>query len=236
MQLSLFNSKPTITKPVPALFEEKIRILLGRHLPEAAMEDVVLQLHENPINIKIVRCRTSKTGDFRAPHKEAPARITINGSLNPYAFLITLLHELAHQHISLDHIRLLKKFTLRRKSRPLPHGKEWKEKFRLLMQPYLNNEVFPLEILPVLIQYLENPKASSSVDHCLSKVLKNYDPPDFTARLEELPPDAIFTLHGRRTFCKKERVRTRYRCICMTTNRIYLVSAGAPVMTVGFTI
>jgi hypothetical protein len=49
-------------------------------------------------------------------------------------------------------------------------------------------------------------------------------------RLEELPFDAVFTLHGRRIFQKKEKVRTRYRCICLNTNRIYLVSAGAPVM------
>jgi hypothetical protein len=97
------------------------------------------------------------------------------------------------------------------------------------MKPYLSNEVFPDDILPVIIQYLENPKASSSVDHHLSKVLKNHDPHDATVRLEELPFDAVFSLHGKRVFTKKEKVRTRYRCICMNTNRVYLVNAGAPV-------
>ena len=232
MQLSLFQSKPRAASPTPARFGEKIRLVLGPKLPAGAVEDVVDQLVENPINLKVVRERTSKSGDFRAAHKDDPARITVNGNLNPYAFLITLVHEVAHHHVNLDHTRALQKFSLRRKKRPLPHGMEWKEKFRLLMEPYLHEAVFPVDILPVIIRYLENPKASSSADHHLSKVLKKYDPPDATIRLEELPPDAVFTLHGRRTFQKKEKIRTRYRCICLNTNRVYLVSAGAPVESV----
>jgi SprT protein len=232
VQLSLFNPKPSIARMAPAIPGEKIRSVLGPRLPENALEDVVAQILENPISLKVVRHRTSKSGDFRAPYNGSPARITVNGNLNPYAFLITLVHELAHHHVHLDHDRLLKKFTLRRKSRPLPHGKEWKAKFRLLMQPYLSLEVFPPDILPVVVQYLENPRASSSVDHLLSKVLKKHDPPDLTCRLEELPYDAIFNLHGKRFFRKKEKIRTRYRCICLQTNRIYLVSPGAPVMLV----
>lgn len=229
MQLSLFQTKPPPTKPAPSHLEEKIRSVLGPRLPDAAVDDVVEQILENPVSLKIVRQRTSKSGDFRAAHKHEPSRITVNGNLNPYAFLITLVHELAHHHVNLDHLQKLKKFTLRRKTRPLPHGNEWKNKFRLLMEPYLNQEVFPMDVLPVLSRYLENPKASSSVDHKLSKVLGKYDPPDETVRLEELPFDAVFTLHGRRFFQKKEKIRTRYRCICMQTKRIYLVSAGAPV-------
>ncbi len=232
MQLSLFQSKPHIATPVPLFSREKIRSVLIPHLPEAAVNNVVALILGNPLSLKVVRQRTSKSGDFRAPHTGNPGRITVNGNLNQYAFLITLIQELAHHHVFLDHEQALKKFTLRRKSRPLPHGKEWKSKFRLLMQPYLIMAVFPPDLQPVLIQYLENPKASSSVDHKLSKALKLYDPPDLTLRLEELPFDAIFTLHGKRFFRKKEKVRTRYRCICMKTNRIYLVSPGAPVVPV----
>ena len=226
MQLSIFHSSP------PAFPGEKIRSVLRPHLPGAALEILVSLFFEHPISLKVVQQRTSKSGDFRAPHKGAPGRITVNGNLNPYAFLITLVHELAHHHVFLAHELSLRKFTLRRKSRPLPHGKEWKEKFRQLMNPCLNAEIFPADILPVLARYLENPKASSSVDHLLSKVLKKYDPPDETLRLEELPFDTVFMLHGKRFFRKKEKVRTRYRCLCLKTNRMYLVSPGAPVMPV----
>ena len=230
MQLSLFHSKPPAAKPPASHFEEKIRSVLGPRLPLLSVEDAVTQIAENPISIRVVGQRTSKSGDFRAAYKNEPARITVNGNLNPYAFLITLIHELAHHHANLDHTLALQKFSFRRKSRPLPHGKEWKNKFRQLMAPYLNAEVFPDDILPVLVQYLENPRASSSADHHLSKVLKNYDPHDATLRLEELPFDAVFTLHNRRSFQKKEKIRTRYRCICLNSNRIYLVSANAPVV------
>jgi hypothetical protein len=229
VQLSLFQTTLTPTKPAPNPLEEKIRPALRLRLPAAAVEDVVAQIAGNPVGLKIVRHRTSKSGDFRAAHKHEPSRITINGNLNPYAFLITLIHELAHHHVHLDHLQKLKKFTLRRKTRPLPHGKEWKDKFRLLMEPYLNPDVFPADILPALRHYMENPKASSSADHKLSKVLGLHDPPDATVRLEELPFDAVFTIHGRKVFRKKEKIRTRYRCICQQSNRIYLVSAGAPV-------
>jgi len=229
VQLSLFQSKPRISKSAPTPLDEKIRIVLGPRLPEAAVDDVVDQITGNPVSLKVVRNRTSKAGDFPPPFQHAPARITVNGTLNPYAFLITLVHELAHHHVSLDYARASKKFTLRRKKRPLPHGKEWKQMFCALMKPYLNSGIFPVELLPVVIEHFKNPKASSSADHKLSKALKKYDPPDDTIRLEELPFDAVFSIHGRRLFRKKEKARTRYRCICLQTNRIYLVSPNAPV-------
>jgi hypothetical protein len=156
----------------------------------------------------------------------------VNGTLNPYAFLITLIHELAHHHVQADYEQLLRKFTFRRKVKPLPHGTEWKEKFRNLITPFLKTEIFPAELLPVLHDYFENPKASSSADHDLARALKRYDPPDPAVRLEELPFDAVFTLQGRRIFRKKEKIRTRYRCICLKTSKIYLVSAGAPVIRI----
>ena len=211
---------------------DRLRSVLGSRLPEMALEEMVKLVLDRPISLKVVKERTSKAGDFRAPHQGSPARITVNGSLNPYAFMITLVHELAHHHTWLDHEQSLKKFTLRRKARPLPHGKEWKASFQKLMVPFLNPMVFPPELLPFVVRYLVNPKASSSADHKLSKALKQFDPPDPTIRLEELPFDAVFSLHGKRFFRKKERVRTRYRCICLKTNRVYLVSPGAPVMPV----
>lgn len=230
VQLTPFQLKTPRTSLAPAPPEEKIRTAIGHRIPVTAVDSVVRQICDNPVSLKVVQHRISKSGDFRAARGKDPARITVNGNLNHYAFLITLIHELAHHHVNTDHSRGLNKFSFRRKATPLPHGREWKEKFRLLMEPYLNNEVFPDDILPGLFHYLENPKASSSADHRLSRVLKKYDPPGLTVRLEELPHDAVFTLHGRKTFRKKERIRTRYRCICLNTNRIYLVSAGAPVL------
>jgi len=234
MQLSLFNSfltnqPPPTVRPVTPTLEEKLRSVIGPRMPAAALEIFTGQFLEHPVRLVVTGHRTSKSGDYRPAQRGKPPRITVNGNLNPYAFLITLIHELAHLHVDLDHSDSLKKVSFRKKSKPLPHGMEWKNKFRLLMQPYMHPAVFPAGLLRIVVNYLENPKASSSADHLLTEALMKYDPPGNTVPLESLPFDAVFSLHGRKLFQKKEKVRTRYRCICRHTGRIYLVSANAPV-------
>lgn len=232
MQLSLFQQKHARPAPAESHLEKQLRAVLRDRLPEPALDDVVGVMFEHPVSLRVTRNRTSKLGDYRPAQQNLGPRISVNGTLNPYAFLITLIHELAHHHVQVDYQQYLGKFTFRRKVKPLPHGTEWKEKFRKLMAPFLNNEIFPAELLPVLHDYFKNPKASSSADHDLARALKCFDPPDPSVRLEILPFDAVFSLQGRRIFRKKERVRTRYLCVCLKTNKIYLVSAAAPVIRI----
>ncbi|MDP4750251.1 MAG: SprT-like domain-containing protein, partial [Schleiferiaceae bacterium] len=49
--------------------------------------------------VDAVAPRSSKWGDFRPAHDGKPARIRVNRDLPPDAFLLTLLHELAHAHV-----------------------------------------------------------------------------------------------------------------------------------------
>jgi hypothetical protein len=226
MQLKLFFSK---APSPPSPLEAKLKSVLQGRIPAAAINHVVDVFLEFPLGLHITRDRTSKLGDYRPARLNQSSRITVNGTLNLYAFLITLVHEIAHHHVHIEYSRSLKAFSFRRKRKPLPHGTEWKEKFRQLIAPMLNTAVFPPELLPVMTDYFQNPKASSAADHELTRALKQYDPPDSTVRLEDLPYDALFTLHGRRFFRKKEKLRSRYRCICLKSNRTYLVSAAAPV-------
>lgn len=186
-------------------------------------------IQNHNLQLKITPHRSSKSGDFRAPHGKYPGRITVNGNLNQYAFLITMVHELAHYYTWLNHQRPGITFTLCRSPRPRPHGKEWKNQFHALMQPFLNETVFPDDILSSLSCYLENPKASTGADHFLARALQKYDPSDQALCLDELPHNAVFTLNGKRSFRKKELLRKRYRCICLSTNRAYLISSHAPV-------
>jgi hypothetical protein len=230
MQLSLFKRQPpesTITNDKRA---GKNRQVLEKFIPAEALDEVLGLLLENPVRLTIVKERTSKTGDYRAPFRHQPARITVNGNLNPYSFLLTLIHEMAHHRVWTEYNNHKKRLFPLRKRQPLPHGKEWKHHFKSLMTPFLTEEIYPPSILPVLTSYLENPKASSSADHNLSNVLRAFDIPGDTTLLESLPVDSLFSLHGKRVFRKKEKIRTRFRCICMKTNRIYLVSANAPVV------
>ena len=45
---------------------------------------------------KVKKSRSSKYGDYRPPLKGSNHLITINYDMNKYAFLITLVHEIAH--------------------------------------------------------------------------------------------------------------------------------------------
>lgn len=186
-------------------------------LPAGTADDLMEYWDEKPFHLKIVRHRHSKSGDFRPAHNGNPPRITVNGDLSPSAFLITLIHELAHH-------------TVQKKPRPRPHGIEWKSKFREMMQPFLISSVFPPEILIPLQKYMKNPLASTSADQNLSRALKNPEENNGQVHLENLPPDAVFRIHNGKTFRKKEKLRKRYRCICLQNQRIYLISPVAPVV------
>ena len=70
--------------------------LLGQYLPSEAVEEVYHWLVEKKIHLKITRSRRTKLGDYRPPINHPNHRISVNHNLNPYSFLITFIHELAH--------------------------------------------------------------------------------------------------------------------------------------------
>ena len=68
---------------------------LSKYIPKNAVTLVQEILEEHPLDIKIVKERLTKHGDFkRTIHNKV--QITINNNLNQYQFLLTLIHELAH--------------------------------------------------------------------------------------------------------------------------------------------
>jgi len=229
VQLSLFQPVKPLRQTTDSHEKRLILESFCQKIPEAAVPNFLVLVKGVDLKLKMTRHRISKSGDFRPALGERPACITINESLNPYAFLITLLHEMAHFKTWSDYQQNNKLFSLRRHPRPQPHGTQWKKNFRLIMKSFLEPDIFPPEILEALSGYLVNPRASTASDHQLSRCLQQYDPVSKLIRLEDIPSEALFTLHGKRIFRKKEKIRTRYRCICMKTNRLYLVSRMAPV-------
>ena len=103
------------------------------------------------------------------------------------------------------------------------------EQFRLLMIPLLNTGIFPGDLLILLNDYFNNIRSSRRFNHDLSRLLRQYDRPDGHEFVENLPFDAVFSLPDGRSFQKKEKLRKRYRCICLSNNRIYLFSPLARV-------
>ena len=67
-------------------------------IPVAAQKKVNELLNNEPVLIKVVKKRKTKHGDFRKL-ASGKIQITVNENENPFRFLITLLHEIAH-HIA----------------------------------------------------------------------------------------------------------------------------------------
>jgi SprT protein len=194
---------------------------LSPFLPEGSYELACRWLIDFRFDLKLTQSRKTKLGDYRVPYGNKRHQITVNHNLNPYAFLITFGHEVAHMAA---HI----KFGVNIK----PHGAEWKNEFRLLMQPFFDVHVFPDEIKRAFAAYLENPAASSCSDDELSRALKRYDKNrQHLFHLEDLPYKSMFRYSGR-YFEKGERLRKRFRCRELSSGHLYLFNPITEVLPV----
>ncbi len=193
------------------------RVVFTRFVPEGAVEYCDTLYQQLNFEFKIKKGRLTKLGDYRYIRKTKEHIITINNDLNPFAFLITYLHEVAHLITFNEY-----------KGRVSPHGKEWKEHFTKLAKPTLREEVFPPQILSALSNYFKNPKASSCSDPHLFKTLRLFDEPSNKITLEEIPMGKEFRFN-KRTFIKEEKRRTRWVCTETITKRKYLIPSIAEV-------
>lgn len=185
---------------------------LSSYLPVNSVEKVREWLNPPSVQLKITKYRSSKLGDYRPLRGGSSHLITINGSLNKYSFLLTMVHEIAHMHNFITH-----------KGRVKPHGLEWKRVFQLLMSSFDMESLFPKELLPSIQKYLQNPKASSSSDLQLSLALRHYDPGyESSVVLSDIKMDTLFVTRNGRTFIKGARQRKRYKCKEVKTGRLYL--------------
>jgi hypothetical protein len=146
----------------------------------------------------------------------------VNGNLNSYAFLITLLHELAH-------LLTFEKWG----GRVQAHGSEWKQLFGQLLAQFIRQKVFPQDIEAALLKSITNPAASSCADIDLLKTLRRYDAGQTKGTLvEELPTDTFFKTSDGRVFQKGAKARTRFKCVEVGTGRLYLFSPVYEVVVV----
>jgi predicted SprT family Zn-dependent metalloprotease len=200
----------------------QIEIALKKYVPLRAIPYCINWIAEHKINLRITRSRSSKYGDYRPPQRGLGHRISINHDLNPYAFLITFIHEVAH----------LNQWK-RKKQIIVPHGKDWKEEYQKLMLPILKEQIFPPDVVLALQNYMANPSATSCSDHDLLRALRNYDKPeDRWITLEELNFGTKFKIRTGRVFIKKEKLRKNYSCIDCRTRSIYFINPVTEVMPV----
>ncbi len=187
---------------------------LRRWIPGQAAALILDYLNHYQVHLTITRERRSVLGDYRHATRSANHRISVNGNLNSYSFLITLIHEVAHLVTFME-------FGNRVQS----HGKEWKKIYRKVLEEFIPLKVFPADVLAALKKNLHNLPASSCADEDLMRVLRRYDDDKEGLMLvEQIPEGGCFTLEDARIFRKGKKLRKRYQCVEVATGKLYLFS------------
>lgn len=186
---------------------------LRPYLPDRSLEIVMEWISGRRIFMRIARGRRTKLGDYRAPVRDDIHRISVNGDLNPYEFLITLTHEIAH-------LLIWEKFGRRLR----PHGIAWKKQYAFMLGILIEKNIFPQEIQSVIRKQVANPKATSKSNTELVRALHFQNPFQRGVFLEDLPAGAFFSLHDGRRFQKQEKLRKWYRCTSQDNHKAYRIS------------
>jgi len=207
---------------------ERNKSILKKYIPQQSVSIIADWIYKYNFKLKIKKSRSSKEGDYTAPHSGKNHVITINHDLNKYAFLVTLIHEIAH-------LATWEKY----RGKVSPHGAEWKNEYSKLLNYFLlkdqssaqEENIFPKEISSALHKHIRNPSAASCSDLHLSRVLKKYDSDSETLLLERIAIGSSFQIahskakHSHEVFIKGEKRRTRFKCIHTGTRREYLIHA-----------
>ena len=223
LQKIFSKPKPAATprkKKAQVLDEQLFEQLIARKIPYNAVRYVRSLWEEHPFSFEISKSRNSCLGNYRYQHHTHT--ISVNHDLNPYSFLITLVHEIAHQRVHIAHMSL--------KRRPDPHGSAWKEEFKRLIFPLLSEDVFPLSILAPLSKHMINPPASSTRDQLLMASLRLFDNKELENEktLGELTIGSHFVFN-KRIFKKLEDRRSRVLCEELQSKKKYTIPKLAEV-------
>lgn len=182
-----------------------------------------LTLWYKPVpQLVIAKARKSVFGNYVFNPNTRTHTISVNGDLNPFHFLVTLLHELAHFRV-----------YLQCKGRAYMHGKEWKTCFRTLLEPFLQASIFPDGLADLLSRPADRLRASTCTDGALFRLLHAYDPPrcrETFSLLADLAIGTKFQLSDGKRFLLLNKKRTRYTVKAIPSERLYLFHASQSVI------
>lgn len=187
---------------------------LQQYIPESASPLVLQYLHHYKVHLTITRERKTVLGDYRHATFYKTHRISVNGNLNKFSFLITLIHELAHLVTFIQ-------FGNRVQS----HGKEWKRIYAMLLKDFIALQIFPSDILEALEKSMHDLPASSCADEGLMRILKKYDKQqNGLVMVEQIQDGKLFEIEKGKVFKKGKKLRKRYQCVEVQTGKVYLFS------------
>lgn len=187
---------------------------LEEYIPPGSSALIFEYLKQYKVHLTITKSRKTVLGDYRHALGSKNHRISVNGNLNIFSFLITLIHELAHLLTFLQF-----------GNRVFGHGKEWKHIYREMLVRFIMLKIFPADIQQALERSLHNLPASSCADEGLMRVLQNYDiKKSGLVMVEELGEGFLFEIDEGKVFKKGKRLRKRFQCVEVKTGRLYLFS------------
>jgi SprT protein len=188
--------------------------VLENYLPGNSFSILLPFIAEQNLTFKVTRGRVTKLGDFRSTSGSIHSpQISINGNLNPYSFLITLLHETAHFLVWKDGHNYAR-----------PHGRSWKIRFAELMNVMITAGIFSEQLVPFLQKHLRNPKASCCSDPALYKELSKFDAEKPGIYIDDLPENTFFETSKGKIFKKIKKIKTRSLCKHFPSEKKYLFS------------
>ncbi len=187
---------------------------LQEYIPGGSQELVWAFLKKYNVHLTITRGRKTILGDYRHAIGGKNHRISVNGTLNRYSFLVTLIHELAHLVTFIQF-----------NNGVASHGAEWKHIYRNLLLEFLDKQIFPIDIKQALERSLHNLPASSCADEVLTRVLKTYDARhNDMVMIEQISDGGLFQTAEGKIFKKGKQSRKRFYCEEVKTGKLYLFS------------
>lgn len=172
------------------------------------------------LKVRVTKQRDTKYGDYMPSVNGKQQRITVNGNLDNFSFLITLLHELAH-------LKAYENFGQKIKA----HGSEWKLEFIKIIDDALNNNLFPLDIAKTInLQYVIKKDLSFESRIIINDSINKYLNITIPKRLEDFPVNSLVSLINGMQVKVIEIKRTRYLCKCLNNNKMYYIQKKIEVL------
>ena len=159
--------------------------------------------------IKLSKPRKSKLGDFIA-QKNGETSISIKNDLKPDTSLVNLLHDTSNNHVHCLDTKIAK-----------AHGEQWKNRFKNLISPFLDKDIFSTNVQLALKNQIASPKASCGAS---VELMKAFNPELETGNtIEKLPFGCHFQLKNGKKFRLGVKRKTRYECSELSSGIIFTI-------------
>lgn len=189
--------------------------ILEKYFPLETIEIVVSCFRKSFFRLHIGNPRKVQLGTFipNIRNTKLPHKIVMNGDLGKYTFFLVFMHELAHLLVWNNYKNAVK-----------PHGSEWKEIFSGMLHAIVEKQILPPELNSFLQNNLSAAVSASHRHPKLLTILHKLDGKGARYVVADIAENAVFKNLSGRQFLKLEKQRTRFKCQCVETGRLYLVS------------